>query len=107
MPGPLLTVNAIVTCSHAGPATPLPPTSRASVMGIPVVTLAHAYTITGCGFPAATSGAPPCVSGTLTAGAMRVKSMGLPVAIVPSPSTCVPNGTPLILAPAQARVTAS
>lgn len=107
MPGPLLTVNAVVTCSHAGPAIPQPPTSRLAVMGIPVVTLAHAYAITACGFPAATAGAPPCVTGKLTAGALRVKSMGVPVGMVPSASTCVPNGTPLLLAPAQARVTAA
>lgn len=106
MPGPLLTMNAVVTCTHAGPATPLPPAGRVSVMGMGVVTLAHTYTITGCGFPAATSGAPPCVSGKLTSGAVRVKSMGMPVGIVPSVSTSVPNATPLILAPGQVRVRA-
>jgi len=99
-------VNAVVTCTHAGPATPQPPTSRVSVMGMAVVTLAHTYTITGCGFPAASSGAPPCVTGKLTMGAARVKSMGLPVGIVPAASTCLPNATPLILVPGQPRVKA-
>jgi hypothetical protein len=107
MPGPLLTVNAVVTCTHAGPATAMPPTGRVSVMGMAVVTLAHTYTITGCAFPAATSGAPPCVSGKLTVGALRVKSMGMPVGIVPSVSTCIPNATPMILTPGQVRVQAS
>jgi len=106
MPGLLLTVNAVVTCTHAGKATPLPPTSRLSVMGMAVVTLAHSYTIAGCGFPAASSGSPPCVSGKLTVGAARVTSMGLPVGIVPATSTCVPNPTPLILTPGQQRVNA-
>lgn len=106
MPGPLLTINAVVTCTHAGPAKPVPPAGRLKVMGMAVVTLAHTYTITGCGLPAVTSGAPPCVSGKLTVGAVRVKSMGMPLGIVPATSTCVPNATPLLLAPGQQRVTA-
>jgi len=107
MPGLVLTVNAVVTCTHAGPAKPLPPTGRVTIMGMAVVTLAHSYVVTGCGLPAATSGAPPCVSGKLTIGAARVKSMGMPVGIVPSTSTCVPNPTPLLLMPGQQRVKAT
>jgi hypothetical protein len=103
MPGFILTFATPVYCSHAGLGTPQPPSSRVSIMGAPVVTLMHSYLIAGCGFPAATSGAPPCTTGKLTVGAMRVKSMGFPVALLPDSaanSLGLPNPTPLILAPA-------
>jgi hypothetical protein len=109
MPGFVVTFANTVTCSHGGAATPAPPAGRVQIMGVGVVTLAHTYKVTGCGLPAASSGTqPPCVSGRYTAGALRVKSMGMAVAIIPSPSQCTPNPTPLLQIPgAQGRVTAT
>jgi hypothetical protein len=107
MPGLVVTFANAVACSHGGPATPLPPLSRVTVMGVGVVTFSHTYAVSGCGLPAA-SGGPPCVSGKFTQGALRVTSMGMPLAIVPAASTCIPNATPLIVLPTgQQRVIAS
>jgi hypothetical protein len=54
---------------------------------------------------------PPCVAGTLFTGTVRVKTMGIPIAILPdsaATSKGLPNPTPLIFLPAgQARVTAT
>ena len=107
MPGLVVTFASTVTCTHGGPATPMPPAGRVTIMGMGMVTFSHTYAITGCGLPAATGG-PACVSGKFTQGARRVTSMGLPVAIVPATSTCTPNATPLIVLPTgQQRVTAT
>lgn len=104
MPGFVLTFATQVLCSHGGLGTPQPPSSRVFMMTVPVVTLMHNYVIAGCGFPAATLGAqPPCVSGKLTIGATRVRSMGFPLALLPDSaanSMGLPNATPLIVAPA-------
>jgi hypothetical protein len=104
MPGFVLTFATQVLCSHGGLGTPQPPSSRVSMMNVPVVTLLHTYVIAGCLFPAATLGVqPPCASGKLTVGATRIKSMGMPVALLPDSaanSMGLPNATPLILAPA-------
>jgi hypothetical protein len=103
MPGFVLTFATPVVCTHGGPGTPQPPSSRLSIMSVPVVTLMHTYVITGCGFPAATLGAqPPCVLGRFTVGSTRARSMGMPLALLPTSaggSMGTPNPTPLILAP--------
>jgi hypothetical protein len=103
MAGFLLTFATPVLCSHGGLGTPQPPASRVFMMNVPVVTFMHSYAIVGCGFPAATLGAqPPCVTGKLTVGATRLRSMGMPVALLPESaggSMGLPNPTPLILAP--------
>lgn len=108
MPGYAVTFANTILCSHGGKAVPVPPAGRLTIMGMGVVTFSHTYMITGCGLPAATAGAPPCVSGRFTTGALRVTSMGMPLVIIPATSVCIPNPTPLIPAPAgQARVIAS
>ena len=104
MPGPLLTATTTVQCVHQGVATPMMPSARVSVLGQPAVTLASPFTIAGCTFPAMTSGAPPCVTAQFTVGATRVTSLGQPVLLVDSQAQCVPNGTPVLIIPAQARV---
>jgi hypothetical protein len=101
-----------VLCTHGGKATPMPPVGRVILSGFGAVTLGHTYLIAGCGFPAATLGAqPPCVSGVMTMGTIRVQSMGIPLAVLPDTmpsSKGLPNPTPLIFAPAgQVRVWAS
>ena len=104
MPAPILHLGAVVTCSHAGPATPLAPFPRVLLSGQPAVTLASPYAVTGC---ALTGSAPPCVTGQWLSGAVRVLAGGVPVATMMGASTCVPTGTPLLPISAQPRVLAT
>jgi hypothetical protein len=113
MPGAIVTLANQVTCSHGGKGTPTPPVGRVQSLGSVVITIAHQYLITGCGYPAATSGAqPPCATGMLVQGSTRVTSMGTPLAILPDSvgtSKGMPNATfPLLILPAPVppRVTA-
>ena len=104
MPGPLLHFGAVVTCSHAGPATPTAPNPRVVVSGQPTATQAAPYAIAGC---ALTPSGSPCVTGTWTTGTVRVTSNGMPLVIATGISTCVSNGTPMLVASVQPRVTAT
>jgi hypothetical protein len=111
MPGFLVTMLTPVLCTHGGKATPVPPVGRVLASGAGVVTLAHKYAIVGCGFPAATLGVqPPCVVGVITNGTLRVRTMGIPIALLPdsvATSKGLPNPTPMIFMPVgQARVRA-
>lgn len=103
MPGPLLHVGATVQCVHGGPAQPSAPNPRVLVTGQPITTLPAPYLVSGCPFNV--SGAPvPCVTGQFMTSATRVMSNGMPVLLMDSQATCIPNGTPLIIAAAQTRV---
>lgn len=101
MPAPALHLGAVVTCSHAGPATPMTPFPRVLLSGQPAVTTASPWGVTGCGL---TGSAPPCVTGQWLTGAVRVLAGGVPLASMTGASTCVPTGTPLLPLSAQPRV---
>ncbi|MBE9571500.1 MAG: hypothetical protein IMF11_12800 [Proteobacteria bacterium] len=104
MPGPLLHVGATVMCAHGGQAQPTAPNPRVLVSGQPIVTQPAPYAIAGCPFNV--SGAPvPCVTAQWVSGATRVMSNGAPVLLLDSQAICTPNGTPLIIAVTQTRVT--
>jgi len=103
MPGPLLHVGAIVTCSHAGMAQPTAPNPRVLVSGQPSVTQPTPYAIAGC---ALTPSGSPCVTGTWTTATTRVTSNGQPLVIAAGLSTCVSNGTPMLVMSSQLRVIA-
>jgi hypothetical protein len=105
MPGPIVHLGAVVTCSHAGPAQPTAPVPRVLVGGQPVVTLSSPYVVTGCSL--ATTSTPPCVTGQWIAGATRVLVLGVPVVVQGGQSTCVPTGTPLLPVTVQPRVVAT
>jgi hypothetical protein len=105
MPGPALHLGAVVTCSHAGPATPSAPFPRVLLSGQPAVTLASPYVVTGCALTGTPN--PPCVTGQFVVGAVRVLAGGAPLAIMTGSSVCVPTGTPLLPLSAQPRVIAS
>ena len=105
MPGPIIHLGAVVTCTHAGPAQPLSPVPRVLVSGQPVVTVASPYAVAGCALTGTPS--PPCVTGQWVAGAVRVLVLGLPVAVQAGQSVCVPTGTPMLPISAQPRVIAS
>jgi hypothetical protein len=104
MPAPVLHLGAVVTCSHAGTATPTAPFPRALVSGQPVVTIASPYAIVGCGL---TGSAPPCATGQWLVGALRVLAGGAPIATMAGASTCIPTGTPMLPVSAQPRVLAT
>ena len=106
MPGPILHVGATVLCSHAGQAVPTAPSPRALVSGMPIATIAVPYAVAGCAFvPAAGNG--PCVTGQWLVGAVRVLSLGQPLAIMTGVSICTPTGTPLMPVAAQTRALAT
>lgn len=102
MPGFLLTVASPCTCPHVtGKATTSAPNPRLVVMAQPSVLITAPYLIAGC--PATT----PCTSAKFLAGAIRVLSMGQPlaVAMLPSPSVCVSAPpAPMLTPPSQTRV---
>ena len=104
MPAPILHLGAVVTCTHAGPATPLTPFPRVLLSGQPLVTIASPYAVTGC---ALTGSAPPCVTGQWLTGAVRVLAGGVPVATMVGTSTCIAPGTPMLPLTAQPRVLAT
>jgi hypothetical protein len=105
MPAPILHLGATVLCTHAGQATPLAPFARVMVSAQPVVTLASPYAIAGCALSG--TGTPPCVTGQIIAGAVRVLAGGTPVATLMSQSVCVPTGAPMLPVVAQARALAT
>jgi hypothetical protein len=106
MPGPILHVGAVVTCTHGGMAVPTVPSPFVLVSGMPIATIAAPYAIAGCGFvPLAGNG--PCVTGQWMVGALQVTSNGQPVAIMSGVSTCIPTATPMIPVSAQTFVIAT
>ncbi len=103
MPGYLLHQGATVLCAHGGQALPVVTNARVKVSGQPITMQPAPYTITGC--PYNISGSPvPCVTGHWISAATRVKSNGMPVLLLDSQSTCVPNNTPLRISSTQNRV---
>jgi hypothetical protein len=104
MPGPIVHLGATVTCSHAGQATPVAPFPRVLVSGQPVVTVAGAYAVAGCGLTGTPN--PPCVTAQWVTGAVRVKAGGAPVVVVGSQAICTPTAQPLIIIVTQVRVSA-
>jgi len=103
MPGFLLHLGATVMCAHGGQAQPTVTSPRVTVSGQPITTLPAPYAVAGCPFNV--SGSPvPCVTGQWTTSATRVTSNGMPVLLLDSQATCVPNGTPLIISTTQLRV---
>ena len=103
MPGPMLTSASVVQCAHAGAGTPTAPNPRVLVSGQPTVTQPTPYAIAGC---ALTPSGSPCVTGTWTTATTRVTSNGQPLVIAAGLSTCVSNGTPMLVMSSQLRVIA-
>jgi hypothetical protein len=104
MPGFLLHVGAVVQCMHGGMAQPTVPNPRVKVMGQPIVTQPGPYMIAGCAFPPPPAANGPCVTANWVMGALRVKSMGMPVLLQDSIAVCVPTGTGLTVSVVQPRV---
>jgi hypothetical protein len=99
-------MGATVLCAHGGQAMPTTPSPRVLVSGMPITTIAAPYVVAGCAFiPPAGNG--PCVTAQWTVGAVRVTSLGQPVAILTGTALCAPTGTPVIPVVAQTRVLAT
>ncbi|MGN9806522.1 hypothetical protein [Micromonospora sp. L32] len=104
MPGPLLHVGAVLSCPHAGPVTPQTGNSRVLVGGLPVVTAADAYPVTGCPFqvPVGAGTKPqPCVRIQWTTPAARVLVNGQPAMLATSvglgvSAEGIPQGPPTV-----------
>jgi hypothetical protein len=93
-------------CAHGGQAQPTAPNARVLVSGQPTTTMPAPYAVAGCAFNV--SGAPsPCVTATWMTAATRVTSNGQPLLLLDSQAICTPNGTPLMIATTQTRVTAT
>jgi hypothetical protein len=105
MPAPILHLGAIVTCMHAGQATPLAPFPRALLSGQPAVTLTSPYAVAACALTGTPS--PPCVTAQWVLGATRVLAGGAPVLTMTGQAVCVASGTPLLPVVAQTRVLAT
>ena len=87
MPGFLLTMSAVVICSHGGKASATAPNPRVKVMGVPVPIPSPPWPIAGCMAAGMTTSVPPvpippggspCIMSTFLPPTftMRVKSMG-------------------------------
>ena len=105
MPGFVLQVGATVMCAHGGQAQPTVPNPRVTVSGQPTTAMTAPWVVAGCAFNV--SGAPsPCLTATWITSATRVTSNGQPLLLLDSQALCAPNGTPLLVASTQTRVTA-
>jgi hypothetical protein len=105
VPGPVLHLGAVMTCSHAGPATPTAPFPRVALSGQPAVTVSSPWAVTGCALTG--TGAPPCATGQHLVGSTRVLAGGVPLALLTGSTICVPTGTPMLPVTAQPRVVAT
>ena len=106
MPGFVVHLGATVMCVHGGQAQPTAPNPRVLVNGQPSVVMTAPYVVAACPFNV--SGVPtPCVTAQWMTAAVRVSSNGQPLVLLDSQAVCVPNGTPLVIAATQARVTGS
>jgi hypothetical protein len=89
---------------HGGQAQPTVPNLRVSVNGQQTVTRTPPYSVAGCAFNV--SGAPsPCVTAQWMSAALRITSDGQALLLMDSQATCIPNGTPVLIAGTQTRVT--
>ena len=102
MPGPILHMGAVVTCTHDTDYSQ----SDGFVSGMPIATIAAPYAVAGCAF-VPPGGNGPCVTGQWVVGATQVLSNGQPVAIMTGVSLCVPTGTPLLPVSGQTLVLAT
>jgi len=104
VPGYLLDKSAVVTCAHAGKASPVIVSSKVKISGIGICVATSMYEIKGCTFPPPPAANGPCVTATFTTTALRVKSNGVPVLLQDGVASCIPTGTPLIVVKPQDRV---
>jgi uncharacterized Zn-binding protein involved in type VI secretion len=103
MPGFLLHAGATILCAHGGQVQATVPSPRVRVSGQPVVLQPNPHMVAGCPFTVGVSPLP-CVTAQWVTGAVRVRSMGMPVLLQDSQAVCAPNGTPVSVLVTQVRV---
>ncbi len=106
MPGAVVHLGATVMCTHTGQGTPTATDNRVLLLGQPLVVQNCVHIITGCTLPPPPSANGPCISGTWTTAATRVKASGVPVLLSDSIGICTPTGLPLQVVMTQTRVKA-
>lgn len=115
MPGLLLHVGAVCTCTHAAPATITPAQPRVLVSGQPVATMASQILVAGCPFTVPGPKPQPCVTVKWLMPSARVLLGGQPAMLLPAPGSgpgiCqsveqIPAGPPMVTT-VQPRVIAS
>jgi hypothetical protein len=105
MPGYLIDASATVNCAHPpGQAQPTLTSPRVSVGGQPVVTQPPSWTVSSCTLPAPPNGNGPCATARWTPAPTRVRVGGQAVLLSDASATCLPSGTPLVVAVTQVRV---
>ena len=102
---PVLHLGATVGCQHGGTGVPTTAAVRVTVQGQPVLTIGTQWLINGCLLPPQ-AGSGPCIGGQFLTGATRVLVEGAAVALQNSLSVCHPTALPMMVTPAQFRVTA-
>ena len=117
MPGLILSVGAVMQCTHAATATIAPGQTRVLVSGQPAATVSNLITVAGCPFqiPIGTGTKPqPCVKVQWAMMSARVTVMGQPLLLQAAPGpgagVCqsveqIPQGPPVVSV-LQTRVTA-
>jgi len=86
MPGYLLHVGAVVTCTHSAPSATTPGGARVFTNGQPVATVANLWSVTGCPFQIPTPGGPvpsPCIRVQWATPATRILVGGSPALLQP------------------------
>lgn len=106
MPGLLVHVGAMVTCSHGGQAQPTVPNPRVLVSGQPTVFTTAPYVVAGCALPPPPLANGPCITAQWLTGTVRVLSSGQPLVVQSSMSLCAPTATPLLILVTQLRALA-
>jgi hypothetical protein len=101
MPGFLLHITAMATCSHAGQITIQPGSSRVLVSNQPAATVKDLTTVVGCTFTNLSGAPQPCVSVRWLQPATRVFVDGQAVLLSTSTGLCLnavqgPQGAPII-----------
>lgn len=104
MPGFLLHLNAMVTCSHGGVATPMTTIPNVLVMGQPIAVMPVPYGVVGCALPPPPAANGPCATAAWVTASICVSSYLNPVLLADSKAICVPSGTPLLISTTQISV---
>ncbi len=105
MPGYIVHLGAIITCSHPpGQATPSASSPRVKVSGQPIILQTTQYAVAGCALTGTSN--PPCATGQWLSASVRVKSSNAPIVLDDSQSTCAPTAQPLKIMVTQKRVKA-
>lgn len=108
MPGFLLHVNAVTTCTHSAMGTIAPTQPRVTVSGQAIANIAGAVTVAGCPFqiPVGAGTKPqPCVFNKWAMPSARFLVNGQPAALLPMPGPApgisqsaeqIPQGPPIV-----------